>query len=195
MNAVTPIRSAPPASRRLPDVSLALKLATLEAKARSAALKIRYGVDPHSSAGRPIAIQRAAEWLANGGQKLLDEIQSLKHQLDVPGWWDDNGDISRRAVGILLAELLGSFPTSNIPNPATFSKVLLDDVMERQPEYRDLSLTCRELRQTKPFTPSISEVLAVLDAHCEANGAALDATECITSYRNEIEEGARHAGA
>jgi hypothetical protein len=66
---------------------------------------------------------------------------------------------------------MGSFPTSNIKQPQIFTMQLLDDVMEREPSYAVLESTCRELRRTQKFMPSIAEFVAELDKQEEEWGA------------------------
>ena len=71
----------------------------------------------------------------------------------------------------MLAIFMGSFPTSNIKQPQIFTMQLLDDVMEREPSYAVLECTCRELRRTQKFMPSIAEFVAALDKQEEEWGA------------------------
>jgi hypothetical protein len=78
-------------------------------------------------------------------------------------WRDEDGDVQRAQVSKMLAIFMGSFPTSNIKQPQIFTMQLLDDVMEREPSYAVLESTCRELRGTKKFMPSIAEFVAELD--------------------------------
>lgn len=85
-------------------------------------------------------------------EKRLDEVEP-------EGWWDDNGDVVFSEVAKMITLLMGSFPTSKIPEPEIFVRVLLDDVMVLQPSFVELESACRHLRQTQKFMPSISEVI------------------------------------
>jgi hypothetical protein len=66
-------------------------------------------------------------------------------------------------VSKVLAIFMGSFPTSNVKQPQIFTMQLLEDVMEREPSYAVLESTCRELRSTLKFMPSIAEFVGELD--------------------------------
>jgi hypothetical protein len=88
-----------------------------------------------------------------------------------PNWYDEDGDVQRAQVSKMLAIFMGSFPTSNIKQPQIFTMQLLDDVMEREPSYAVLESTCRELRRTQKFMPSIAEFVAELDKQEEEWGA------------------------
>ena len=62
-------------------------------------------------------------------------------------------------VAKMITILMGSFPTSKIPEPEIFVRVLMDDVMALEPSFVEMESTCRHLRKTKKFMPSISEVI------------------------------------
>ena len=63
----------------------------------------------------------------------------------------------------MIAVLMGSFPTSKIPEPEIFVRVLMDDVMALDPSFVEMEATCRHLRKTKKFMPSVSEVIETLE--------------------------------
>ena len=63
----------------------------------------------------------------------------------------------------MITVLMGSFPTAKIPEPEIFVRVLMDDVMALDPSFVEMESTCRELRKTKKFMPSISEVIEELE--------------------------------
>jgi hypothetical protein len=88
-----------------------------------------------------------------------------------PDWRDEDGDVQRAQVSKMLAIFMGSFPTSNIKQPQIFTMQLLDDVMEREPSYAVLESTCRALRRTQKFMPSIAEFVAELDKQEDEWGA------------------------
>ena len=59
---------------------------------------------------------------------------------------------------------MGSFPTASIPDPAAFTRQLLEDVMDLDPSFHVLESACRKLRKSKKFIPSISEVIEAIEA-------------------------------
>ena len=67
------------------------------------------------------------------------------------------GDATKR-----LVLLTGCFPTSNVPDPAIFSRMLVEEVVAAGHGTLALESACRKLRREQRFMPSISEVLAVL---------------------------------
>ena len=75
-------------------------------------------------------------------------------------------------VARMITILMGSFPTSKIPEPEIFVRVLMDDVMALDPSFVEMESTCRELRKTKKFMPSVSEVIEELEEQQEALGPA-----------------------
>jgi hypothetical protein len=102
--------------------------------------------------------------------------------LEPPDWRDEEEwCVQRSQVSKMLAIFMGSFPTSNIKQPQIFTMQLLDDVMEREPSYAVLESTCRELRTTLKFMPSIAEFVGELDKQrnqwSEREGAHWEAIE------------------
>ena len=63
----------------------------------------------------------------------------------------------------MIAVLMGYSPTSKIPDPEIFVRMLLDDVMAMAPRFVEMESACRALRKTKTFMPAISEVLKELE--------------------------------
>jgi hypothetical protein len=135
---------------------------------------------------------RALDGLRYPSNTALDEAKNARDQFEItgrkgsatarsqddwidpsepPDWRDEDGDVQRAQVSKMLAIFMGSFPTSNIKQPQIFTMQLLDDVMEREPSYAVLESTCRELRRTQKFMPSIAEFVAELDKQDEEWGA------------------------
>ena len=77
-------------------------------------------------------------------------------------WWSDSGSPAYSQVARMITILMGSFPTSKIPEPEIFVRALIEDVMEFDPSFVVLESTCRQLRKTQKFMPSISEVIEAL---------------------------------
>jgi hypothetical protein len=135
---------------------------------------------------------RALDGLRYPSKTALDEAKNARDQFEITGrkgsatarsqddwidpsepldWRDEDGDVQRAQVSKMLAIFMGSFPTSNIKQPQIFTMQLLDDVMEREPSYAVLESTCRELRRTQKFMPSIAEFVAELDKQEDEWGA------------------------
>lgn len=77
----------------------------------------------------------------------------------------------------MLAQLIGSFPTANLPNATAFTRALLEEVMLEQPNRLALACACRQLRRTMKFVPSISEVIEALKAEKEVWSARFEALD------------------
>ena len=103
---------------------------------------------------------------------------------------DESGRLGRDAVGVELTMLLGSFPTSNVPEfGSVFSESLLEDVLNADYDFL-LSIYggCREIRRTQKFMPSVSEVLEFI---AEKNAfwlSAFNASESIVENFAELIE-------
>ena len=84
-------------------------------------------------------------------------------------WWqpEDSNRPVYSEVAKMITVLMGSFPTSKIPEPEIFVRALMDDVMALDPSFVEMESTCRELRKTKKFMPSISEVIEELEKQKE----------------------------
>lgn len=83
-------------------------------------------------------------------------------------WWPEDSDTPAYGqVAKMITVLMGSFPTAKIPEPEIFVPTLLDDVMALAPRFVELESTCRHLRKTKRFMPSISEVIETLEEQQE----------------------------
>ena len=70
-------------------------------------------------------------------------------------------------VAKMITILMGCFPTSKIPEPEIFVRALMDDVMALDPSFVEMESTCRELRKTNKFMPTISEVIEKLEEQQE----------------------------
>lgn len=125
-------------------------------------------------------IQEAQEVIENfekrGGRSgIKKRLGKLWDACCPDSWWPDDSDSPVFGeVAKMIAVLMGSFPTSKIPEPEIFVHVLLDDVMALTPSFVELESTCRRLRQTQKFMPSVSEVIETLreqqklwDRRCE----------------------------
>jgi hypothetical protein len=91
------------------------------------------------------------------------ELSKLKKECSPTGWWDDDDEVQRPEIAMMVAKLVGSFPTSNIPDPKVFVRVLIEDVMACNPSFLVLDSACRKLRTEQKFMPSIAEVVAAIE--------------------------------
>jgi hypothetical protein len=139
------------------------------------------------SPDRAEAARRADEWARCGGVADLMELRRLDAAASPAGWRTDDGDgeISRPWLSLVLGQLLGSFPTSNLPNATIFTRLLLEDVAAEEPTYAELSTACRRLRRTMKFMPSIAEVMEVLAEEKATWGAREDARRDILMLVSE----------
>jgi hypothetical protein len=104
-------------------------------------------------------------------------------------WWpeDRDGPVPGK-VAKMIALLMGSFPTSNIPEPEIFVPVLLDDVMALKPSFVEMESTCRQLRQTKKFMPAISEVVETLREQQKLWARRDETFYCIEETYNDLRD-------
>jgi len=102
---------------------------------------------------------------------------------------DESGRLRREAVGAELMMLLGSFPTSNVPNSEVYSLNLLEDVLNADYDFL-LSIYggCREIRRTQKFMPSVSEVLEFIAENNAFWLSAFNASESIVEKFAELIE-------
>jgi hypothetical protein len=89
-------------------------------------------------------------------------------------------------VARMIAVLMGSFPTSKIPEPEIFVRVLMDDVMALDPSFVEMESTCRELRKTKKFMPSVSEVIEELEEQKELWGRRSDVVWYLEEWYDDL---------
>jgi hypothetical protein len=111
--------------------------------------------------------RRAASWYESRfrGSVTSGRLQKLENECDPDSWWeDDDGDVRQPEVAKMVAKLVGSWPTSNIPEPGVFVRALIDDVMALNPSFVSFESACRNLRRKLKFMPSISEILAELES-------------------------------
>jgi hypothetical protein len=109
--------------------------------------------------------KRAADFYNRGIRTEIasGELSKLKKECSPTGWWDDNDEVQQSEIAMMVAKLVGSFPTSNIPDPKVFVRVLIEDVMAYNPSFVVLDDACRKLRTEQKFMPSIAEVVAEIE--------------------------------
>ena len=79
---------------------------------------------------------------------------------------------------------LEALPTSNLPDAATFTGVMLEDVMALEPGFVELECACRKLRHSQKFMPSISEIVAAVKDEKKARDKRWNALDCIEDSYN-----------
>jgi hypothetical protein len=126
------------------------------------------------SLSSPDALRRArdaVDWYEGSGVRRLvtsGVLSELEGECSPNSWWDEDGDVQRPVVATMVATLVGSWPTSNIPDPAVFVRALIGDVMALNPSFVMFESASRKLRRELKFMPSISEVLAELESQQSA---------------------------
>lgn len=65
-------------------------------------------------------------------------------------------------IGRHLAQLIAVFPNATRAPLKVYGELLAQDVQDAKPSMMSLALTCRRLRQTSKFLPTISEVIETL---------------------------------
>jgi hypothetical protein len=92
------------------------------------------------------------------------DVSKLRKECIPTGWRDDEGEVQQPEIAMMVAKLVGSFPTSNIPDPKVFVRVLIEDVMACNPSFVVFDSACRKLRAELKFMPSIAEVMAEIES-------------------------------
>ena len=124
-------------------------------------------------------------------RQKIAEHQELLNECEPDTWSDENGSANKSEVAKMLAILMGSFPTSNLPDAGVFVNMLLEDVMATGsvvagPAFYILESACRELRITKTFMPAIAEVIAAIKDQEAAWDRRLNALDRIEETYDEL---------
>jgi hypothetical protein len=118
------------------------------------------------------------------GRELFerDEFYRMRKtaRQDMSGTWT-NHEITRRVVIEKIGLLIGSFPNAAPHNAETYIGLLIEEIIAANPSVTVLEATCRELRRSKTFVPTISEVLKELHAQAEKW------SDCLHIYEDDIE--------
>jgi len=127
------------------------------------------------------------EFESSGSKNMMTKYAQGENNLDPEPaeWRDDNGDVQQSAVSIMLARLVGSIPTSNLPDAKVFTNVMLEDVMALSPSFVELECACRKLRQSQKFMPSISEIVAAIKKEETTWNSRWCALDCIEDSYND----------
>lgn len=137
-------------------------------------------------------------WVVMGGNVNLARTVKQLARCETADWYDDEGQVKRAPVSKVLAALMGSFPTTNVPQPELFTRAMLEDVLATNPTWFALESACRRIRTTKTFMPAIAELLTVLaeeEAKWTKRHEALEWLEQIADDGERILQAARDATA
>jgi hypothetical protein len=99
----------------------------------------------------------------------------------------DDEEEYRGSVSLQLAMLLGSFPTSNVPDVKVFTRMLLDEVMAEGVDAITLQAACQKIRRTSKFVPTISEILATIDQQRKLWTERVEAARNVHAMMQELE--------
>jgi hypothetical protein len=92
-----------------------------------------------------------------------------------------------------LALLLKSFPNAGAADAEVYGGMLVQDVAAAQPAIGDIEETCRHIRRTSRFLPTIAEVLETLaDAKERRKSIAFSTGLFLESNRRRSVESAQH---
>jgi hypothetical protein len=70
--------------------------------------------------------------------------------------------ITRRVVAEQVGLLIGSFPNANPHCGEVYTRLLIEEIMAANPRATVLEATCRQIRRTATFAPTVAELLKVL---------------------------------
>jgi hypothetical protein len=116
--------------------------------------------------------------------ELLARFASTRRALAVRR---DDEDEYRGNVSLQLAMLLGSFPTSNVPDVKVFTRMLLDEVMAENVDAITLQAACQKIRRTSKFVPTISETLATIEQQRKLWTERVEAARNVHAMTQELE--------
>lgn len=89
-------------------------------------------------------------------------------------------EITRRVVTEKVGLLLASFPNASPGNGEGYVGMLIEEIVAANPSASALEATCRELRRSKNFAPSIAEMLKELRTQTESWD------ECLYLWEDDI---------
>lgn len=70
--------------------------------------------------------------------------------------------LTRRVVSEQVAMLIGSFPNSTPHSPEMYTRMLVEEIVTANPSATALEATCRQIKRTMKFVPTIAELLVML---------------------------------
>jgi hypothetical protein len=76
--------------------------------------------------------------------------------------YETDRQIRRQFVGDKIGFLIGSFPNAGPHNPEIYVAMLIEEIVAANPSASALEATCRQIRRTATFVPTLAEVLKIL---------------------------------
>ena len=104
--------------------------------------------------------------------------------------------IKRQVVGDKIGFLVGSFPNAGPHNPKIYVAMLIEEIVAANLSVSALEATCRQIRRTATFVPTLAEVLKILseqETFWDGNGLinCMRGEGAERYLRSELEELAR----
>jgi hypothetical protein len=125
----------------------------------------RYWGDSRSIAGVEQSVREIDQSLddfhRSGAALLPEKLVEMLGALGGPV--EGFASVSKAEVSKHIALLIGSFPTSNVPEPKVFTTMMVEDVTAAKPSWLALYLGCRSVRRHNRFMPAIAEVLSAIE--------------------------------
>jgi hypothetical protein len=66
-----------------------------------------------------------------------------------------------------VSMLIGSFPNANPSSPEMYARILIEEIVAANPSASGLEATCRQIRRTATWLPTVAELLKVLREQME----------------------------
>jgi hypothetical protein len=87
--------------------------------------KSQLGMDKSDAAALKSAKNAVTGYVCLGYQQevVSGKLCGRVEECDFAGWFDEDGDVHQPEVAKMIAKLVGSFPTSNVPDPAIFVRL------------------------------------------------------------------------
>ena len=117
-----------------------------------------------------------------------DQYEQTKHKKpDLLGAHTDRV-IKQRFVSEQAAIPIGSFPNANPSSPEMYLRMLVEEIIAANPRASALEATCRHIRRTATWLPTVAEFLKVLRTEMERWEERVWGESDLEHYRNRIEE-------
>ena len=160
MNQV-PTFTQPTNRKARPEDILVQAEATLSTSIEEIGCRIR--VTPNTTFSEHSIIPRIEAALAENRRHLenlpdQNEIDRLAHLASLAISISTQTVVKRE-----VANLIGAFPNAAIANPEIYLAALVFDLLDRQIPDAVVVLTCRKIRRTSKFVPTIAEVLQIAE--------------------------------
>lgn len=154
--------SATVARKSRPEEVLANIEASLQVPVAEIAFRIR--VQPNTNFSEMSLPARVEAAIAENRRY----IESLPAEAEVDGLANIASEVlSISTPGVVkreVANLIGSFPNAAVANPEIYLSALVYDLLDKHIPDAVTVLTCRQIRRTCKFVPSISEVLETAES-------------------------------